>query len=229
MLFQKLLGAVSAPLVTFSHNGYQHIDSPTLTSGTYTFSGQSFGASGSKVVAIYASGASVGVADSSVSCSIAGVSATVATSAYDAFHTRWNYLFFASVNNASGSVVLTFTGFTPNNIFISCASVFNASNITPTIALANTTKINNSGVAPALTLNTTHTVTGVVFAGYSAGGVSAGTTDTWTGISETTSFYLPARTTQYTDAVSLESAGTVSATLSDSAVNRPGLVLAVWK
>lgn len=228
-MLSHMLRAVpkSSSGLSYIYNSFENVNAPSLTSGTYTFTDKSFGASGTKLVIIYVAGASSTRAIDVTGATIGGVTATLASkTTVETF--VYNIIFYAEVTASSGDIVLTYAN-TPNAVFMSVVSLFDYTSATPVQALNDSTNINTNGVEPTLSVTPSFSGDGFVFAGYRAGGVDSGTTSTWTGITEETSLYFSARTSQLTDAAAIQTEGTVSITLSDGAVNRPGLALAVWK
>ena len=219
---QKVAGPLS-----FTYNSFENVNSPSLSSGKYTFTGKSFGASGKKLVIIYVAGASSDSGIDVTGATIGGVTATLAAKTTVGSFV-YNIIFYAEVTATSGNIVLTYAN-TPNAVFMSVVSLFNYTSTTPVQALNNSTRVGSNTTSPTLSLTPSFSGDGFVFAGYRAGAVSSGTTDTWTGITEQTSFYFSDRTSQLTDAASIQTSGEVSITLSDTSVNRPGLALAVWQ
>ena len=224
MIWHKVQGAggTGGAAISFNYNGYNEVNSPDTTS--YTFPSVNFDQSGTKIVVAVIMGSSASLPSVS-SVTIAGVSATLVTS-QSGF--RWGAVYYAVVSASSGDLVINFTD-TPNYIYASTTSIYGYASDTPAQALENYSNAETNGVSP--TLSDVNNVSGnsLVIAAYHAGSVASSTSDTWTGVSEVSSFYFSARTAQYTEAVSIEASGTITATLSDGSVNRPILLGVVWK
>lgn len=222
-----LRAASGSANASIAYNGYYVVANAATTDTTLTFTGVNFGTAASgRIIAVYIAGGTPGSIDVS-SVTIGGNSATKATSTGSA--SRHNALFYAVVDSGtSGSVVVTYTAQLGNvaNRFLSCASIYDAGSTSPVAGFSLNDAV---GVAPSRSVTLTPSANSVLFAGYSAGGIAAGTTSSWTNATEQTD-YLDGNAI-YTDATDSALPGTsrtITATGTDTLVNRPGLVVATW-
>jgi hypothetical protein len=227
MLFHSIQGAggflSGLPTITYNNDYLQAKGSTTVT-----FTSVDFGYDASdRVVAIYVSSGTLNSGTVS-GVTIGGITATLAEQSTTDF--RFNAIYYAEVpTGASGNVVVTFsTGFgNSTDAYLSCVSMYGLSSTTPIKGISQST---STGVTPSRSVTLTPEDGAVLFAGYSAGAVADGSTSLWTNATEQTD--LLNGTTAYTDAISsnlLNSSLTVSATNTDSTVNRPTLVVATWR
>lgn len=222
-----MLRAASAANASIAYNGYYIVANTATTDTTLTFTGVNFGTAASgRIVAVYMAGGTSATLDVN-SVSIGGISATKAVSTGAAL--RYNAIFYAVVaSGTSGNVIITYTNQLGNiaDRFLGCASIYDANSTSPITGFSLDTGTN---VAPSRSVTLTPSANSVLFAGYSAGGIAAGTTSSWTNATEQTdtltgnSIY-----TDATDSALPETSRTITATGTDTLVNRPGLVVATW-
>lgn len=204
---------------TIRYNGYRFFDS--VSSASLDVTDFDFGPS-RKVIAL----SILGSATSTTSVSGVTVNGTAATSVVSVSGARFGAIFYVELTTASGTVTINFSA-PAEAVFVSSASILSASSVVPVGSINNSSA--DLGVDPSLSRRITSAGSPVVFSAYHAGSVSAGTTSAWTGVDEQTDFFASARSAQFTDAAGSRLQTTVAATLTDSLVNRPMLIGAVWK
>lgn len=200
----------------------------TWSSGSCTFSSASIGtAATGRLVVVYVCGG-VTVAGRVSAVTIGGTSATLAVeTTINQF--RHNSIWYATINSGTtANIVVTHTVTTNTNpVFISVAAVYDASSTTPVTAFSYSNLV---GTSPNQSITLTPQSNAVLYAGYSAGVVAAGTTASWTGATNVME-YIDALSNMMTAATASglsNTSRTVSVTLTDSSVNRPGIVVATW-
>lgn len=204
---------------SIAYNGYRYFDSVSSTSLSVT--DFDFGSS-QKVIALSIMGSSS--TESGVSgVSVNGVPATgvVGVSGF-----RYGAIFYIESSDASGTVTINFTS-AVESAFVSSVSILDAAAAAP-IGVINVSLGSGFGVNPSLSQSVTPTGSPVVFAAYNAGSVALGTTASWTGVEEKTDLFTSSRNAHFTDAAGPRLLTDIAATLTDSAVNRPMLIGAVW-
>ena len=210
---------------TISYNG-----SVTGSTGstTVTFSSVSFGAvTSDRVVAVFLT---LTTSTSLVlSVTIGGVSATRAVRASDTSQIRIGDIWYASVpTGASGTVVMTISN-NPSSIpYCASYSMYGLTSSTPTTTARS--NLDSISVAPSRSVTFTPSANGIYIAGYNAGGVTAGSTTTWTNASKNLDVIDSSNLNTSANASNVSAVSTtVTATTTDTSVNRPNLVLAAWR
>ena len=234
MLFHSLQGAggfSSTPSgnPTITYNNYYTINKVSAST-TATFTSVDLGtAASNRVVAVYFGS---GQANQGIitDVTIQGITATLAVRAASNNQPAVNVIYYATVpTGTTGDVVVTYSttwGVTSAD-YLSSVSMYDLASTTPiTAATQNAT----DGVSPSLSVTLTPSANAVLFAAYRAGAVAAGSTSSWTNATEQTDVLVV--NGGYTDATSsglANSSLTVSATNTDTVVNRPALVVATWR
>lgn len=223
MLTNMLIKAASFP-IKVSNVGYRHANN----TGTldYTFTNVDLGnASSKRLVVFYIAGASPSITTVG-NVYVGGVLATLTTASIAGV--RWSAIAYieTELSDADINIKLISDAFgSSNNIYMSVFEVYGYTSTAPVYQFVS--PVNTNG-----TVLTTTSFSGnaAVVAGYSAGKVVGGTTATWTGIDETTDFHFSPKTTIYTDAASVETAGNVqvSVTHTEETVANGYLLTAAW-
>lgn len=234
MLFHSLQGAggfsstpSGNPTITYNND---YVINKVSASTTATFTSVALGtAATNRVVAVYFGSGQVNngiVTD----VTIQGITATLAVRAIATNSPSVNVIYYATVpTGTTGDVVVTYstTWGATSIAYLSSVSMYDLSSTTPITASTQTAA---DGVSPSLSVTLTPSSGAVLFAAWRAGAVAAGSTSSWTNATEQTD--LLSGGIANTDATSsglANSSLTVSATNTDTAVNRPALVVATWR
>jgi hypothetical protein len=200
--------------------------SVSFSSGVATFTSVDIGtAATGRLVVVYIGGGS-SASGSVSSVTIAGNTATLAVKSATS-EVRHNSIWYATVDSGTtATIVVNFSVSVSNPVYISVAAIYDASSTTPVTASSQSSSVN---VSPNQSVTLTPQTNAVLYAGYSAGAVATGTTASWTGATIALEYVAGvALITAATDSGLSNTSRTVSATLTDSVVNRPGLVVATW-
>ena len=231
MLFHSLQGAggFGGVLPTITYNNY-YTQAKVSTASSVTFTSVALGtANANRLVAVnYSTGLNTQSVVSSVT--IQGITATLAVRTTANNSPTVNVIYYAIVpTGTTGDVVVTHSNTFGNTAtaYLSSVSIYDLASTTPITASIQTASDN---VSPSLSVTLTPSAGAVLFAGYRAGAVVAGSTSSWTNATEQTD--IMSGNGAFTDAISSglsNSSLTVSATNTDATVNRPLLVVATWR
>jgi flagellin-like hook-associated protein FlgL len=226
MLSHMLRAATpKTPVPTLSYNGYEVSGS---SGTTITFNSVSFGSvTTDRVVAVFLT-TTVGSGVTS-SVTIGGINATRAVRASDSNQVRIGDIWYASVpTGASGTVVMTLSDSATSVPYCASYSLYGLTSSTPTTTARSNT--NSIFTSPSRSVTFTPSANGLYIAGYNAGGVTAGSTTTWTNATKNLDDIDSSNLNTSASASNVSSVSTtVTATTSDGSVNRPNLVLAAWR
>ncbi len=219
------VGAASATTASIVQVSTSSV-SVSFSSGVATFTSVDIGtAATGRLVVVYIGGG-LNSSGSVSSVTIAGNTATLAVQ-NATITLRHNSIWYATVDSGTtATIVVNFSVSVSNPVFISVAAIYDASSTIPVTASSQS----GTNSSPDQSVTLTPQTNAVLYAGYSAGGVAAGTTASWTGATIALQYaggsggYI----TTATDSGLSNTSRTVSATLTDSVVNRPGLVVATW-
>jgi hypothetical protein len=235
MLFHSLQGAggfSSTPSgnPTITYNNSYVVPAKLLSASSITFTSVALGtAASNRVVAVYFSTGS-GNAGLVSSVTIQGITATLGVRATNSNSFSNTVIYYATVpTGTTGDVVVTFSTTWGNTTaaYLGCVSMYDLASTTPITAFSFSA---SDGVSPTASATLTPSADAVLFAGWRAGAVAAGSTSSWTNATEQTDSLSGA--VGNTDAISsglANSSLTVTATNTDTAVNRPALVVATWR
>lgn len=213
---------------TSSYNGYVIYETGTAAT-SHTITSVPIGTAASdRVVAVYLA-TGVDTTTNITGVTINGVTATKAVD-YGTSASRVAAIWYANVTSGTDvNVVVTLGASSKYNGVVASVSMYGLFNTAP-----NTTGFsfnNATSVTPSRSVDVGFPEGGIVFAGYSAGGENSGTTHSWTNMTEQFDAQSSSGAEGYTAAYDASVTGgttTVTATGTDTTVNRPGLVVAAW-
>jgi len=222
-----ILGRGDGVIPTLSYNSYVDV---TAAPGTYTFTGVSFGTAASdRVVVVYISYAA-SAASSITGVTIAGVAATLAVTANTSSQIRVASIYYASIPSGTSGTVVASTNLTVTPVpgFCVSYSMYGLSSTTPTTGVSNNDVVS---VAPSASVTITPNNGGIIVAGYNAGGIAAGTTSTWTNVTEDLDLIYSTSNiiTNGSSTTAVNASTTITCTGTDGTVNRPNLIVATWR
>lgn len=194
--------------------------------GSITFTAIDIGTpTSNRIVALYFGGGA-NSAGNVTAVTIGGISATLAVE-YSPTSTRHGSIWYATVSSGStADINVSFSNSFNFGAYLFVTAIYNTVSSTPITGVDFTT---STGVSPTRSVTLTPSANSVLLAGYTAGGIAAGTTSTWTNATEQGDNVTGLNIyTAATDTGLANVSRTISVTNTDSSVNQPGLVVATW-
>jgi hypothetical protein len=229
MLARKLLAgkSVKKPSIVFTDS---RINTSTVASSV-THSNVNIGvAAATRIVAVAAAVAGSSAPRLIQSLTIGGISATKAVSAHDSGTAGTHEIWYAVVpTGTTADIVINYGGLQAYPHSIKVVAIYDTNSSVPTTTGRNKSEF--TSIDPSLSVSITPNVDGVLFAEYGAN-CDSGTTASWTNATEQSDTYSSTGNMNFTAATAdnLSSGSlTVTATLSDSSVSYPRLVVAAWR